>query len=152
MPVILVLHKTQSYFYVVHCSFCTVYFSFLLEIFNIQLFFVLVCFFNRKYHYFLLLQEVNNTLERKIYSKTFMPSILSTHLVPQTFLTLCFKNSEQCSSISSLRQFLGRTDNLKNIFDFLNISHQVFDTFSTRGYYSKIQKMTGTTCVKCFWI
>ena len=42
---------------------------------------------------------------------------------------------------------------IEKIWDFLNISHQVSNTlFPTRGYYSQIQMMTGTICVKCLRI
>ena len=42
-----------------------------------------------------------------------MRSILSTNLVLQTSLSLCVKDSGQCSSILSLRQFLRGTDKLE---------------------------------------
>ena len=42
---------------------------------------------------------------------------------------------------------------IKKIRGFFNINHQVSKRlFSTRSYYSKIQTMTGTVCLKCFWI
>ena len=48
-----------------------------------------------------------------------MPSILSTHLVLQTSLSLCFKDSGQYSSILSLRQFLCGTHKVKKYEIFL---------------------------------
>ena len=42
-----------------------------------------------------------------------MSSIVSTNLVLQTTLSLCFKDSGQYSSILSLTQFLRGTDKLK---------------------------------------
>ena len=43
---------------------------------------------------------------------------------------------------------------IKKVWDFLNTSHQVSNTFSTRGHYSQIEMVviTGTVCVKCFWM
>ena len=42
---------------------------------------------------------------------------------------------------------------IKKMWDFLNIRHQVSNTFfPTRGYYSQIQTITGTMCVKYFRI
>ena len=51
---------------------------------------------------------MHNTLEQKALQKH--PSILSTHLVLQTSLSLCLNDSRQYNSILSLRQFLRGTD------------------------------------------
>ena len=81
---------------------------------------------------------------KKSSSKMFMPSIFSTHM---------FQGFWEIQQYFILEAVFKCNWQIKKIWDFLNISHQVSDfLFSTVGYYSKIQMMTATVCVKCFSI
>ena len=70
-------------------------------------------------------------------SKTSIPSILSTHLVLKTSLSLFLKNLDRTAVFSP-------SDNcfVAQIRDFHNICHQISDAlFPTGGHNSKVQTM-----------